>query len=71
MGSALSEKYFDSKRQAFNHEFKHKINSIMKTINDQVEKESALIRAEYDKKLLEITKYNMNKFNVSIKINTS
>jgi len=71
MGSELKEKYFEPKRQKFNQIFKQKTEIIMEKMNYQLEKDSAFIRAEYNDKLLEVTKYHMNKFNVSMEMNIS
>jgi len=71
MGSAQEKTYFEPKHKIFNQMFKQETEILMEKINYQLEKDSVFIRAEYDDKLLQDTKYYMNKVNVSMKINIS
>jgi len=52
-------------------EQKQRTEILIEKMNYQLEKDSALIRAECDEKLFRITKHHMDKFNVSTKVNKS
>lgn len=71
MGSTQEKTYFEPMRQTFNQRFEQETEILMGKMNYQLEKDSVSIRTEYDNKLLQNTKYQMNKFNVSMKINIS
>jgi len=71
MGSTQEKTYFEPIHQTFNQQFKQEIEILMDKINYQLEKDSVFIRTEYDDKLLQDTKYQNDKFNVSTKINIS
>ncbi|XP_003245449.1 uncharacterized protein LOC100572742 [Acyrthosiphon pisum] len=66
MGSTQEKTYFEPIHQAFNQRFKHETEILMGKIKYQLEKDSVFIRTEYDEKLLQDTKYQMNKFNDAV-----
>jgi len=69
MGSAQEKKYFEPKHKIFDQILKQETEILIGKMNYQLEKDAMFIRGEYEDKLLQNTKYHMNKFNVSMKMN--